>query len=68
MLVFKEKLCNKCMNRTISAIPAQCGKCGELFDLSYDLSGVDEERLMFELLRATRSPRTSLCWDCREKR
>jgi hypothetical protein len=53
------------MNNAISAIPAQCRKCGELFDLSYDLEEVSSDRMLLELLRAVRNPRTSLCWKCR---
>jgi len=55
------------MNRAITAIPAQCKRCGELFDLSYDLEAMGEERLMFELLKASRNPKTSLCWKCRQE-
>ena len=55
------------MNRTIAAIPAQCKKCGELFDLSYDLENMGEERFVFELLRANRNPKASLCWKCRQE-
>lgn len=53
------------MEKAIVAIPAQCKRCGELFDMSYDLVGVGEERLVLELMRATRNPRAVLCWECR---
>ncbi len=55
------------MSRVVSAIPAQCRKCGELFDLSYDLEGISEERLVLELTRSVHNPRLALCWDCRTK-
>ena len=65
MLIYKEKRAKNTMNRTISAIPAQCKRCGELFDLSYDLENISEERLLIELVRATKNPRSALCWECR---
>lgn len=56
------------MNNTIAgAIPAQCRMCGELFDLSYDFENISEERLIIELMRSVRNPRTGMCWDCRQK-
>lgn len=58
------------MNRAMSAmaaIPAQCKKCGELFDLSYDLEGMGEDRYVVELLKSTRNPKTALCWKCRQE-
>jgi len=54
-------------NMAVSAIPAQCGMCGELFDLSYDLENISEERLIIELMRSVRNPRTALCWECRQE-
>lgn len=48
------------------AIPAQCRKCGELFDLSYDLEGISEERLMAEVMKmARKNPKALQCWECR---
>jgi len=56
------------MNNTIvGAIPAQCRMCGELFDLRYDLENISEERLIIELMRSVRNPRTAMCWECRQK-
>ena len=69
IFVFKEKQSFFSMNSTnIGAIPAQCRRCGELFDLSYDLKEISNERLLFELLKATRNPRTALCWECRQEK
>ena len=56
------------MNRTIGLVPAQCKKCGELFDLSYDLERVGDERMVAELMRAIQNPRVLLCWECRAGR
>jgi len=50
----------------IGAIPAQCKRCGELFDLSYDLKNMDGDRLVVELMRSIRNPRMALCWECRK--
>ncbi len=58
----------KCMNRTVGLVPAQCKKCGELFDLSYDLERVGNERMVVELMKAIRNPRVLLCWECRRGR
>ncbi len=55
------------MNKQISAIPAQCRRCGELFDMTYDLAQMSEERFMQELMKSVKNPRTALCWDCRQK-
>lgn len=67
LLVFKHVSVKIIMKQTVSAIPAQCKQCGALFDLSYDLAQISEERLVRELVRATRTPRTFLCWECRTK-
>lgn len=67
MLIFKENWFVFFMNRQISAIPAQCRRCGELFDLTYDLAQMSEERFMQELMRSVKNPRAALCWDCRQK-
>ena len=55
------------MQQLIGAIPAQCKRCGELFDLSYDLKNMDSDRLVVELMQSMRNPRMALCWDCRAK-
>ncbi len=65
LLIYKQESFMNNMNRTIGVIPAQCKKCGELFDLSYDLEGVSNERLVFELMRGVRNPRVLMCWECR---
>lgn len=66
MLIYKENGSFYAMNQALSAIPAQCKRCGELFDLSYDFQGIDEERSVIELLMAARNPKMALCWDCRK--
>lgn len=53
------------MGNAISAIPAQCKKCGELFDISYDLENISSEVLLFELIRSINNPKMALCYECR---
>ncbi|MEK6928603.1 MAG: hypothetical protein AABW65_01450 [Nanoarchaeota archaeon] len=54
------------MERAICAIPAQCRKCGELFDLRYDLSEISEERMNMGLIEALSNSNVLLCWYCRQ--
>jgi len=67
LLVYKHLDAEIGMERAVCAVPAQCRKCGELFDLSYDLDGFGDERLV-EFVRSTRSPKSAMCWECRVKR
>ncbi len=55
------------MERTVYAMPAQCKRCGQLFDLSYDLEKFGEEKLLLELMRAAHGAQSALCWECRIK-
>ncbi len=51
------------MERQIS-MPAMCNKCGELFDMSYDLSkrgSMDE--LEGNIIK--KKGKINLCWECR---
>ncbi len=53
-------------------MPEQCSKCGELFDLSYDLERegfVNKEAIVVEIVgkmaRRREERRKHLCWRCR---
>lgn len=48
------------------ALPVACGKCGQIFDLSYDVS-IDES-MMQEFVAVMKQKKLQgglLCWDCR---
>ncbi len=47
------------------AIPAVCMKCGELFDMAYDLKRYfrDMEEMQFLSKKSKKS--ANLCWECR---
>lgn len=64
-IIYKRILIVKCMKQMLSALPVQCKRCGEVFDLSYDLEDVSQERLLQELIRTKRNPARLLCWECR---
>ena len=74
LLIYKEKRIIEDMKQAICLIPAQCAKCGELFDLSYDLEmagwNMDREIVVAEVIRKMSRnkvmTRESLCWNCRE--
>lgn len=47
-------------------LPIKCSKCGDVFDLSYDVS--IEESMFEEFLFVMRNRKVSggmMCWDCR---
>ena len=54
------------MQQKIS-IPAECVKCGELFDMSYDLKNSIEREIEEELENrfVWKSNNEILCWECR---
>lgn len=53
------------MKQVLSALSVQCKMCEEVFDLSYDLEDVSQERLLQELIKVKRNQERLLCWDCR---
>jgi len=44
-------------------LPAQCGECGEFFDLRFDRTFLKEAREESEARGKLKQP--ILCWDCR---
>jgi len=50
-------------------MPEKCSKCGELYDLSYDLEGNSEERQFGKarVLAGKKTGKAQLCWECRGK-
>ncbi len=56
------------MKSEVCLMPEQCRKCGQLFDLSYDLEGINTERIMAELLRVKLGGKMLLCWKCRNRK
>ncbi len=57
-------------NQINCLLPAKCGRCGELFDMAYDLDRGEKEETFVRILSAKRGTmrRTLLCWDCRLKK
>ncbi|MEK6892765.1 MAG: hypothetical protein AABX07_01040 [Nanoarchaeota archaeon] len=57
-------------DQQLCLMPAKCNKCGELFDLSYDLARANEEIKDFGVLSvlARAKQKALLCWDCRSIR
>lgn len=57
------------MTEQMCALPVQCSRCGELFNLSYDLARDSGEIQLEEVVRALRMRKAVrkplLCWDCR---
>ncbi len=50
------------------ALPVQCSKCGNVFDLGYDIAQAENMEKMEEVLKAIRAGYIQiplLCWDCR---
>jgi hypothetical protein len=70
LIIFKEQIALKCMNgQQMCLMPAKCNKCGELFDLRYDLARSSEEIKGFSVFTALAKTKqkASLCWDCRNQ-
>ena len=56
------------MQQQKMSMPANCGKCGELFDLSYDLRPNMEREIEEELENrfVWKSKKEIMCWECRD--
>jgi len=54
------------MAEMMRLMPARCSRCGAVFDLHYDLEGLDQERLMEVLLAVRMRGQRMLCWSCRD--
>jgi len=55
------------MAATYTLMATPCTKCGELFDLSYDLARYSNELSVEDVMSAlrTKRPGKKLCWRCR---
>jgi|GEM_PF-3390132 len=49
----------------MTAMAVSCKKCGELFDLSYDLEQGGDSGDVMSVLRSKLTRRAALCWKCR---
>ncbi|MDO8509038.1 MAG: hypothetical protein Q7S27_05125 [Nanoarchaeota archaeon] len=45
-------------------MPVACSQCGELFDISYDMSKGMEDFLEKSMSKKSKK-KSTLCWDCR---
>ena len=57
------------MKNEICLVPEKCGKCGELFDLKYDVEVLQrklgEEEALEKVVCELKSKNGNLCWECR---
>jgi formylmethanofuran dehydrogenase subunit E len=68
LFVYKELKCRYIMEMQILALPVQCSKCDEVFDLGYDLAQEGNLAHLEDVIRAMKTRRVMipmLCWNCR---
>jgi len=52
------------MVQEMCVMPAQCKRCGAVFDLRYDFQNYDDDD--FKIFSKERIKREALCWYCRK--
>ena len=68
--IFKQTFLIFFMVAELCLIPEKCGKCGEVFDLKYDLEGTGSiGEIIRDMPKTFANRKATLCWYCRiEKR